>query len=77
MATKNKIKAFSLVELIVWITISMLLMVSIWVFVNSGMKNIFLQQKSLEFASNINDFSNTLYETFSNIHNFNFFLNNI
>lgn len=69
MATKNKIKAFSLVELIVWITISMLLMVSIWVFVNSGMKNIFLQQKSLEFASNINDFSNTLYETFSNIHN--------
>lgn len=69
MATKNKIKAFSLVELIVWITISMLLMVSIWVFVNSGMKNIFLQQKSLEFASNINDFSNTLYETFSNIQN--------
>jgi len=69
MATKNKIKAFSLVELIVWITISMLLMVSIWVFVNSWMKNIFLQQKSLEFASNINDFSNTLYETFSNIHN--------
>jgi len=69
MDSTNKINAFSLVELIVWITISMLLMVSIGVFVSSWIKNIFLQQKSLEFASNINDFSNTLYETFSNIQN--------
>jgi len=69
MDIKNKINAFSLIELIVWITISMMLMVSIWVFVNSWMKNIFLQQKSLEFSSNLNDFSNNIYETFSSIEN--------
>lgn len=67
MDIKNKIKAFSLVELVVWITISMILMASIWVFVNSGMSNIFLQQKSLQNASNINDFVKSMYENFSNI----------
>ncbi len=69
MDIKNKINAFSLVELIVWITISMMLMVSIWVFVSSWMKNIFLQQKNQEFASNLNDFSINIYETLSNIQN--------
>lgn len=65
MDTKNKINAFSLVELIVGITISMILMTSIWVFVNSWMSNIFLQQKSLENASNINNFVKNIYENFS------------
>lgn len=69
MDIKNKIIAFSLIELIVWITISMMLMVSIWVFVSSWMKNIFLQQKNQELASNLNDFSVNIYETFSNIEN--------
>lgn len=69
MDIKNKINAFSLIELIVWITISMMLMVSIWVFVSSWMKNIFLQQKNQEFASDLNDLTTEIYETFSNIQN--------
>ena len=69
MDIKNKINAFSLIELIVWITISMMLMVSIWVFVSSWMKNIFLQQKSQELSSNLNDFTTDIYETFSTIQN--------
>jgi len=44
---KNK-RAFTLVELIVWITISMLLMVSVGVFVSTWMSNITLQKKVLE-----------------------------
>ncbi len=43
-----KYKAFTLVELIVGITISMLLMVSVGVFVSSGMSNITLQKKVLD-----------------------------
>jgi hypothetical protein len=58
-----QISAFSLIELIVGITISMILMISIWVFVSSGMQNIFLQQKSLQNTSNFNDFASSLYET--------------
>jgi len=40
--------AFTLVEMIVGITISILLMTSIWVFVSSGMNNITLQKKVLD-----------------------------
>jgi hypothetical protein len=40
--------AFTLVELIVGITISMLLMVSVWIFVSTGMSNITLQTKILD-----------------------------
>lgn len=70
MDSKNKIKrAFSLIELIVWITISMILMVSIWVFVSSWMQNIFLQQKSLTNASDLNDFASDIYETLWSIEN--------
>jgi hypothetical protein len=58
-------KAFSLIELIVWITISMLLMVSVWVFISSGMKNIFAWQKVLE---NISDFTNFTDNLNKNIH---------
>ncbi len=71
MDLKNKImkKAFSLVELIVWITISMLLMVSIWVFVSSWMENIFLQQSSIKNASDLNNFAHNIYSTFSYLEN--------
>ncbi|MDD3144900.1 MAG: prepilin-type N-terminal cleavage/methylation domain-containing protein [Candidatus Gracilibacteria bacterium] len=70
MDSKNKIKrAFSLIELIVGITISMILMVSIGVFVSSGMQNIFLQQKSLTNASDLNDFASDIYETLGSIEN--------
>ncbi|MDD2871555.1 MAG: hypothetical protein PHS49_06200 [Candidatus Gracilibacteria bacterium] len=50
--------AFSLIELIVGITISMLLMVSVGVFISGGMQNIFAGQKALE---NIDDFTNFAY----------------
>jgi len=53
-------KAFSLVELIVWITISMILMVSVWVFVSGGMQNIFGWQKILENTNDFINFSNNL-----------------
>ena len=71
MALKNKImnKAFSLVELIVWITISMILMVSVGIFVNSWMQNIFIQQAAINNASNLNDFAKDVYNTFWNLEN--------
>lgn len=57
-------KAFSLIELIVGITISMLLMASVGVFVNSWMQNIFAQQKAINNASDLNNFAQELYSTF-------------
>lgn len=59
---KNK-KALSLVELIVWVTISMLIMVSIWVFLSSWLKNIFIQEKSIWNILEINDFYDYLQKT--------------
>lgn len=53
-------KAFTLIELIVWITISMLLMVSVWIFINNWMKNIFDWQKVLENTDNFLIFSESL-----------------
>lgn len=61
-------KAFSLVELIVWITISMILMVSVGIFISSWMQNIISWEKVIK---NINDFSN-----FANKINNNLFLLN-
>ena len=57
--------AFSLIELIVWITISMVLMVSVGIFISSWMQNIFTQQKILENTSNFTDFSSNLLSTFN------------
>ncbi len=51
----NKNTWFSLVELIVWITVSMLLMISVWVFVTTWIKNITLQQKILSESQDSND----------------------
>lgn len=60
-----KLSAFTLVELIVGVTISTILMVSIWVFVSSGMQNIFLQQSALQNMQDINSFAVELNETIS------------
>ncbi len=62
-------KAFTLVELIVWITISMLLMVSIWVLVSSGMQNILKQQKIMDKNSLLNETVSDFYNGFENISN--------
>lgn len=71
MDNKNKkiTKAFSLVELIVWITISMILMVSIWIFISSWMQNIYLQKKSIENSYYLNDFASDLYGSFWSLSN--------
>lgn len=63
MASKNikmNKNAFSLIELIVWITISMLLMVSIGVFVSSWMSNIFQQQQTIKNSSDFSYFISRL-----------------
>lgn len=57
-----KNKAFTLVELIIWITISIILMTTITIFVSSWLKNINIQQKLLQdnYDSSyfFNDFEN-------------------
>ncbi len=58
---KNK-KAFTLVELIVGITISMLLMLSVSIFVTDGIKNITNQKVSLESDLEIKEFTKDIYE---------------
>lgn len=60
-------KAFTLVELIVWITISMLLMVSIWVLVSSWMQNILKQQKIMDKNSLLSETVSDFYNGFENI----------
>lgn len=62
----NKNTWFSLVELIVWITISMLLMISVWVFVTTGTKNITLQQKILSESQDSNDILENINKKFFN-----------
>lgn len=66
MAFKNKIIAFTLVELIVWVTISILLMVSIGVFTTSWMQNVFSQQESMNNISSVNNFSIYFYDSLLN-----------
>lgn len=55
--------AFTLIELIVGITISMILMVWVGVFMSNWMQNIFLQQKILENTDNFSDFAGNLSNT--------------
>lgn len=69
---KKIIKAFTLIELIVWITISVLLMVSVGIFVSSWMQNIFNQQKSLENTDNFADFWFALNTSFDLINSWSF-----
>lgn len=65
-------KAFSLIELIVWITISMILMVSVGIFISHGMQNIFLQQRVLENTDNFTDFAGGLNTSFNLIQSWSF-----
>jgi hypothetical protein len=60
-------KAFTLVELIVWVTISMLLMTSVWVLVSGGMHNILKQQKIMQKNSLLTTSVSDLYNGFDNI----------
>lgn len=64
---KKYIKAFTLVELIVWITISMLLMFSVSMFVSNGIKNITNQKSSLENDIKTKDFTKSLYDSLNSI----------
>lgn len=64
MYSKN---AFTLVELIVWITISMLLMTSVWMLVSSGMQNILKQQNIMEKNSLLTQTVSDFYNGFENI----------
>jgi hypothetical protein len=54
-------KAFTLIELVVWITISMMLMVSVGIFVNNWMANILTQQKVIENTTKLTDFTSNLH----------------
>ena len=58
-------KAFSLIELIVWITISMMLMVSVGLFISNWMQNILIQQKVLENTDNFTSFAANLHTNFN------------
>lgn len=51
---------FSFIELIVWISISMILMISVGVLVSSGMRNITIQKQILDENKNIQNFSQEL-----------------
>lgn len=55
---------FTLVETIVWVSVSLILMVSVWVFVSTGMKNITQQKSVLASNSEILNFKDKLENTF-------------
>ena len=63
---KNK-KAITLIELIVWVSISMLLMLSIWIFTSSGISNLFLQEKNIWNNISINNFFTEAKKNLDNI----------
>jgi len=54
-------KAFTLIELVVWITISMMLMVSVGIFVNNWMANIITQQKVIKNTDELTQFTSNIY----------------
>ena len=60
----KKTSAFTLVELVVVITISLLLMTSVGIFVSSGMQNILNQQKVLKNTGDFSSFIRNLYSHF-------------
>jgi len=54
-------KAFTLIELVVWITISMILMISVGIFVNNWMANIITQQKIIKNTDELTQFTSNIY----------------
>ena len=60
-------KAFTLVEMIVWVTISMLLMTSVWILVSSVMQNVLKQQNIMSKNSRLTQTVSEFYNNFNNI----------
>lgn len=67
---------FSFIELMVWISISMLLMFSVSIFVQNWIKNLASQKSHLENDIKIKDFTKNIFETLSKIDN-NFQVTNL
>lgn len=63
----DSLKAFTMVELIVGITISMLLMMSVSIFVGNWIKNITNQKVSIENNSKIKEFTKSLYDNINSV----------
>lgn len=61
---KNKFW-FSFIELIVWVSITVILMISVWIIVSSWMKNITIQKQILDQNSEIWNFNENLNNIFS------------
>ncbi len=61
---KNRINAFTLVETIVWISISILLMVSIWVLVSGGIWNLTKQEKDIKNNKDFSSFQKKITDIF-------------
>ena len=62
-----KTNAFTLVEMIVWITVSMILMVSVGIFISGWIKSITIQEKLIESSSDFRGFSVSMNNMFSRI----------
>lgn len=63
---KKNNSAFTLIEILVWVSISVTIMISVWVFVTSGIKNITLQKSILNQESEYIGLFDNLNEIFSN-----------
>ena len=61
--------AFTLVELIVWVTISMLLMVSVWIILSSWIQNILKQEKIISTSENFSAWFQNMYNNFDWVEN--------
>ncbi len=70
---KKIIKAFTLIELVVWITISMMLMVSVGIFVNNWMANILTQQKVIKNTTELTEFTSKVHTTINLIQSWSTF----
>jgi len=66
MDFKNN-SGFSLIELLVWISISTILMLSVWYLISWWIKNITSQEKVLQNSSDISSFQKTIQNIFLNI----------
>lgn len=65
----KKTSAFTLVELIVGVTISMVLMVSVWVILSSWVQNILKQEKIISHSQNFWESLENIYQNFENVEN--------
>lgn len=63
---KNNNFAFTLIEILVWVSISVIIMISVWVFVTSGIKNITIQKSILNQESEYISLFDDLDDIFSN-----------